>query len=142
MANDAIRHVRRDRHGRGIAGPIFQYNSPRYRSRDKKFEDQFALALADLDALGIETNRITFKSELVPRIQDLVISSGTVPLGRIERGNPNIVVLYQQSIELRSANLNMQMQVIKDVLAELIGRLLGRSPTEIDPTYQGPIQSG
>lgn len=141
MANDAIRHVRRDRHGRGIAGPIYQYNSPRYRSRDKKFEDQFAFALSDLDALGIETSRITFKSEPVPRIQDLVISSGTVPLGRIERGNPNVVVLYQQSIELRSADLATQMQVIKDVLADLVGRLLGKSPIEIDPSYQGPMQS-
>ena len=74
----------------------------------------------------------------MPGVKEVVLSSGSVPLGRIERGNPDVVVLYQRAIELRSAGLTTQFEVIKDVLAELIGRLLGKAPSELDPTYRGP----
>ena len=141
MANDALRRIKRDRHGRGASGPALPHSSPRYRTKDAKFATQVQIAIADLEEYGANLNRITFRTEPVPGAKEVVLSSGAVPLGRIERGNPDVVVLYQRAIELRSANLATQLEVIKDVLAELIGRLMGKAPSELDPNYRGPSYS-
>jgi len=82
--------------------------------------------------------QVTFTVEAVPSKRDVVLSSGTVPLGRIERGNPDVVVVYQRAIELRSSNFGQQRRIIKDVLAELLGLLFGKDPIELDPRYEGP----
>ncbi|NBU32320.1 MAG: hypothetical protein EBS36_04010 [Actinobacteria bacterium] len=143
MANDSRRRIRRDLHGRGVVGPIWPHSVPKRIGPDKKFQAQISAALSDLDeVLGEDLNRITVKVEQVPGIREIVLSSGTVPLGRIERGNPNVVVLYQRAIELRSASRSRQFRIIKDVLAELLGLLLGKPPQQIDPTYEGPALRG
>ena len=138
MANDSLRSVKRNRHGRGLSGPVLPHSTPRYRSADEKFGAQVSLALAQIEEYGTDLSRITIRTEPVPGVREVVLSSGSVPLGRIERGNPDVVVLYQRAIELRSTDLASQFQVIKDVLAELLGRLLRRSPSELDPTFTGP----
>ena len=138
MANDSLRRIKRDRHGRGTSGPALPHSSPRYRTKDAKFAAQVQLALTELEEYGTNLNRITFRTEPVPGAKEVVLSSGSVPLGRIERGNPDVVVLYQRAIELRSPSLATQFEVIKDVLAELVGRLIGKAPSELDPTYHGP----
>ena len=142
MANDSLRRIKRDRHGREILGPVLPHSSPRYRTTNEKFAAQVRLALAEIEEYGTNLSRITFRTEHVPSTRDVVLSSGSVPLGRIERGNPDVVVLYQRAIELRSTGLATQFGVIKDVLAELIGRLLGKTPSELDPNYRGPSFHG
>lgn len=85
--------------------------------------------------LASRMKQVTFQVESVPSKRDVVLSSGTVPMGRIERGNPDVVVLYQRAIELRSFNSGQQNRIVKDVLAELLALLFGKDPAELDPTY-------
>jgi len=146
MAIDLQRHIRRDRHDRGLRGPLFPHNVPKRTSPDEIFQKRVLTAITEIEQqvsqvekkLANRIMQVTFNVEAVPSKRDVVLSAGTVPMGRIERGNPDVVVLYQRAIELRSANFGQQIRIIKDVLAELLGLLLGKDPTEIDATYEGP----
>jgi hypothetical protein len=146
MAIDSHRHIRRDRHDRGLRGPVFPHNVPIRSSPDARFQTQVLTAITEIERqvsplekkLGSRIKQVTFNVEAVPSKRDVVLSAGTVPMGRIERGNPDVVVLYQRAIELRSPNFGQQSRIIKDVLAELLGLLLGKDPVELDPRYEGP----
>jgi len=119
---------------------------PKRTSPDEIFQKRVLTAITEIEQqvsqvekkLANRIMQVTFNVEAVPSKRDVVLSAGTVPMGRIERGNPDVVVLYQRAIELRSANFGQQIRIIKDVLAELLGLLLGKDPTEIDATYEGP----
>jgi len=149
MAIEPQRHIRRDRHDHGLRGPLFPHNTPRFTSPDQRFQAQVFKAITEIDGqvsqveskLASRIKQVTFNVESVPSRRDVVLSDGTVPMGRIERGNPDVVVLYQRAIELRSFNTNQQARIIKDVLAELLGLLFGKDPNELDPTYVGPTLS-
>ena len=146
MAIDSQRHIRRDRHDRGLRGPVFPHNVPIRTSPDARFQAQVLTAITEIEQqvsqlekkVASRMKQVTFTVEAVPSKRDVVLSSGTVPLGRIERGNPDVVVLYQRAIELRSSNFGQQRRIIKDVLAELLGLLFGKDPIELDPMYEGP----
>jgi hypothetical protein len=137
MPNDSRRRIQRDRHDRGLRGPLVPHSLPKHSSPDASFRDLVLRAITELDRnLGDELKHVTFKVEAIPNAQDAVLSGGAVSLGRIERGNPHVVVLYQRAIELRSESRVAQNRIIKDVLAELLGRLLGLTPQEVDYSYQ------
>jgi hypothetical protein len=146
MAIEPQRHIRRDRHERGLRGPLLPHNVPKRTSPDEKFQAQVLMAITQIDQqvsqlekkLASRMKQVTFNVEAVPSKRDVVLSDGTVPMGRIERGNPDVVVLYQRAIELRSFTSGQQKHIVKDVLAELLGLLFGKDPAELDPTYQGP----
>lgn len=58
---------RRDRHGRGIRGPILDLDSPAYRTRAQKFDDILAWELnAFRTYLGSRLNRYDFAVIDVP----------------------------------------------------------------------------
>jgi len=115
-------------------------------SPEARFQTQVLTAITEIERqvsplekkLASRIKQVTFNVEAVPSKRDVVLSAGTVPMGRIERGNPDVVVLYQRAIELRSPNFGQQSRIIKDVLAELLGLLLGKDPVELDPRYEGP----
>lgn len=146
MAIDSRRHIRRDRHDRGLRGPVFPHNVPKRTSPDERFQTQVLMAITEIEQqvsqlekkLVKRMKQVTFTVEAVPSKRDVVLSAGTVPMGRIERGNPDVVVLYQKAIELRSFNDSQRNRIVKDVLAELLGLLFGKDPLELDPTYEGP----
>ena len=141
MAIDSRRHIDRDRHARGLRGPLLPHNAPIHSGPDAKFQARVRASISELDnRLGKPMKKVTFKVEAVPSRRDVVLSSGTVPLGRIERGNPDVVVLYQRAIELRSSTPSQQMRIVKDVLAELLGLLFSMDPRDVDPLYEGPSE--
>lgn len=146
MAIDPRRHIRRDRHDRGLRGPLFPHNVPKRTSPDELFHARVLGVITEIEEnaarldkkLLAKIKKVTFNVEAVPSKRDVVLSSGNVPMGRIERGNPNVVVLYQRAIELRSVTPFEQNRIIKDVVAELLGLLFGKDATELDPSYVGP----
>lgn len=81
---------------------------------------------------------IKFALEEIPSKADLTLSSGHVPLGRIDRGNPTAIVLYQRPIEMRSETKELLARIIRDVLAELVSIVTALRPDDIDPNYEGP----
>lgn len=139
MAIDSRNKIRRDRHERGLIGPLFPHNAPFHESPDEFFSRQMELAIADIERrLNQNLTTITFGLEAVPSERDFVVSDGVIPLGRIERGNPNIIVVYQRPIEMRSTDQLRVIRVLRDVLAELVARMMNLDPTDVDPDYIGP----
>lgn len=139
MTNDSPRSVKRDAHGRGMRGPLLPHNVPFHTTRDGFFARNVQDAVAELDArMGTRVQGISIAFEEIPNLADLTLNTDTVPLGRIVRGYPTTIVLYQRPIEMRSENTDLLARIIRDVLAEFVALHLGIEPSEVDPHYLGP----
>ena len=139
MAIDSRRKIKRDRHERGLHGPLLPHSAPFHENPDQFFVRQMDIALTEYgQRLDDQFKLISFGVESVPSDRDFVLSNGVVPLGRIERCNPNVIVVYQRPIEVRATNKYLVIRVLRDVLAELISRLLNIEPHDVDPDYVGP----
>jgi predicted Zn-dependent protease with MMP-like domain len=128
---------RRDRHQRGLRRPLLPYDAPAYRTRAEVFDDEVRDAAERLEPRwGRAWGRIDFASEDVPPSDPTPWEHG-VPLGRVfpsELGQPTRVVLYRRPIELRRDEGGVR-PLIRDVLAEQVGAVVGRSPEDVDPDY-------
>lgn len=139
MAIDSRHRRKRDRHERGLHGPLLPHAAPFYETPNQFFVRQMDLAISEYEEhLGKQIGMISFGIESVPSERDFVLSGNSAPLGRIERGNPNSIVIYQRAVEMRARDKGQLIRVMRDVLAELIARLLGVDPTDVDPHYIGP----
>lgn len=81
--------------------------------------------------------RLEFGAEDVPPSEPSPWEDG-VPIGRVfpaQSGQPARIVLYRRPIEARSEPQDRE-QLVRDVIAEQVARMLGRSPEEIDPGYE------
>jgi predicted Zn-dependent protease with MMP-like domain len=87
--------------------------------------------------LGDQLKNVEIKLEEIPNLRDLTLSESSVPLGRFERGNPKRVIIYRRPIEARVYSHEELDRKIRDVLAELIGSIIGLRPIDIDPDYAG-----
>jgi hypothetical protein len=131
--------VKRDRHDRGLRGPVLPHSAPSHESTDQFFVREMREAVEDLDArLGTMLTSIKFALEEIPNKRDLAFASGHVPLGRIDQGNPTSIVLYQRPIEMRADSKELLQRVMRDVLAELVSLVTGLRPDDVDPNYEGP----
>ncbi|MEI6109706.1 MAG: metallopeptidase family protein [Actinomycetes bacterium] len=139
MSTQNRKSVKRDRHDRGLRGPALPHTAPSYETSDQFFVREMRDAVEDLDArLGKMLSTIKFALEEIPSKADLTLSSGHVPLGRIDRGNPTAIVLYQRPIEMRSESKELLARILRDVLAELVSMVTALRPEDIDPNYEGP----
>ncbi|WP_084038287.1 metallopeptidase family protein [Demequina sp. NBRC 110053] len=129
--------TRRDRHGRGLRSPLLPYDAPGYRTRSEVFDDELRDAAERLESRwGRAWGRIDFAAEDVPPSDPTPWEHG-VPLGRVfpsELGQPTRVVVYRRPMELRAEPGVMRM-LLRDVLAEQVGAVLGRAPEDVDPEY-------
>lgn len=138
MANPALFKTKRDRHARGLKGPVIPHSMPIYENSTMVFERLLFNATEDFNfRLGNTLSNISISLEEIPNFRDLKLSEQVVPLGRIDRGNPNQVVIYQRPIEMRCQTQFELDRKIRDVMAELIGLLIGLRPIDIDPDYAG-----
>jgi hypothetical protein len=138
MSNDAKLFVWRDRHAQGLRGPLIPHSAPSHETATELFERLLTEAVADLSIrLGSDLINIEISMEEIPNLRDLTLAQDSVPLGRVEKGNPSKVVIYQRPIELRITNKIELDRKIRDVLAELIGLIIGLRPIDVDPNYFG-----
>ena len=138
MAIGFISRPKRDRHSRGIKGPLIPHSVPIYETSADRFERLVVEATEDFQIrLGAKLANIQIGLEEIPNNRDLVLSEISVPLGRAEIGNPSQVILYRRPIETRTFGLEELDRKIRDVLAELIGSIIGLRPIDIDPDYAG-----
>jgi len=122
-----------------MRGPLLPHNVPFHSTRDGFFARNVADAVAELDArLGSRVQGISIAYEEIPNLADLTLNTDVVPLGRIVRGHPTTIVLYQRPIEMRSENTDLMARIIRDVLAEYVAVYLGIEPSDVDPDYLGP----
>ena len=133
-----ISRPKRDRHARGIKGPLIPHSVPIYENAAERFERLVVEATEDFQIrLGAKLANIQIGLEEIPNNRDLVLSEISVPLGRTEIGNPSQIILYRRPIETRTCGLEELDRKIRDVLAELIGSIIGLRPIDIDPDYAG-----
>lgn len=138
---------RRDRHGRGLRGPLAPAGSPLYRSRAERFDDLVLQAVAQLEPRWeTELSGVEFAVEEVPAADVPADEPEPVPLARLDPGSadhgdpahparPARIVLYRQPLIARSDGEEDLSELVLDVVIEQFARLLGVDPQAVDPGY-------
>lgn len=142
---------RRDRHGRGLRGPLAPAGSPLYRSRAERFDDLVLQAVAQLEPRWeSELAQVEFAVEEVPSADTppdgLLPDGDPVPLARLDPelaaartpaqpARPARIVLYRRPLLARADDEDELSELVLDVVIEEFARLLGLDPQVIDPGY-------
>ena len=130
---------RRDRHGRGIRGPLVPAALPLSRSRAERFDALVLDAAERLDQRwGEQLAEVEFAVEDVPPSDPAPWEHGDVPLGRLfarSGGHPARIVVYRRPVETRTGDLRETARLVHDVVVEQVAHLIGVEPGEVDPRY-------
>ncbi|MGW1767423.1 metallopeptidase family protein [Streptomyces sp. NPDC002073] len=131
---------RRDRHGRGMRGPVAPPQVPLSASRAQLFGDLVQDSverlerrfpqLADVDFLVVEVPR--------PGGPDSGWNDEAVPLGGMvaaQEGRPARIVVYRRPVEIRSKTRDDRALLVHEIVVEQVAELLGLSPETVDPRY-------
>lgn len=141
----------RNRHGRGVRGPLLPATLPRHASRSSLFDttvleayapiaERFPQQLAGLD-IAVDTVPRMRLDARAPLVSDEVMTDGPVPLGRVipagvdELGRPTRarIVIFRMPIELRCLDAPSRQHLLRRVLAYLVAQHLNLLPEDVDP---------
>jgi predicted Zn-dependent protease with MMP-like domain len=130
---------RRDRHGRGLRGPLLPRDVPAWRSRAERFDDYVLDAVERLEPRwGRELDGVELAVEDVPPDDPAPWEHGDVPLGRFfpaQGSLPARIVVYRRPVETRAPDSHDLPALVHDVVVEQVAQLLGLAPEQIDPRY-------
>ncbi|MET9085283.1 metallopeptidase family protein [Streptomyces sp. NPDC090075] len=132
---------RRDRHGRGMRGPIAPPQVPLAASRADVFADLVQDSVERLERRWPQLADIDFLVLEVPRLQDRhgeSWSDEAVPLGGIipaREGRRARVVVYRRPVEIRTKGRDERAALVHEVVVEQVAELLGLTPETVDPRY-------
>jgi predicted Zn-dependent protease with MMP-like domain len=133
---------RRNRHGRGLRGPLMLPQLPGARTRHERFEDLVAESAERLAEMwGTRLEAVHFLVELVPSKQALGRAEAAgrgVPLGTTVSAAPRRparVIVYRRPVEELSPGPVELPEVVHDVVVELVAELLAMAPEDVDPGY-------
>ncbi len=128
--------VRRDRHGRGLRGPLAPPSSPATVPRADRFGDLVATAVdrieprwgRHLEAVEIE---VVDAPPAAPASDEVLLAEHRPGPG------PRTVTLivYRRPVELRTPENRARVDLVRDLVAEELGAALGLAPEDLDPTY-------
>ncbi|MGH3861357.1 metallopeptidase family protein [Actinokineospora sp.] len=136
----------RDRHGRGLRGPLFPSTLPAASTRAEKFDALVLDALEPIEARWrTELTKLDVAVDDVPEVPDGtapdgVLADSGVPLARLvaagvdRRGQPTRarIVLYRRPLEARAKDGADLAELIHDVLVEQVANYLNLDPGVID----------
>ncbi|MFF5146317.1 metallopeptidase family protein [Streptomyces sp. NPDC013157] len=132
---------RRDRHGRGMRGPIAPPQVPLAASRADVFADLVQDSVERLERRWPQLADIDFLVLEVPRLQDRHTESWddeAVPLGGVipaRDGRRARVVVYRRPVEIRTKGRDERAALVHEVVVEQVAELLGLTPETVDPRY-------
>ena len=143
------RRVRRDRHGRGLRGPLYPASLPAASSRAEKFDQLVLDALEPVEGRWRDQlTKLDVAVDDVPEVRgtnpDLqaegVLHDGAIPLSRLvpagvdRSGMPTRarIVLYRRPLEARAKDPGELADLVHDVLVEQIAGYLGVEPDVIE----------
>ncbi|MFB7779206.1 metallopeptidase family protein [Streptomyces bauhiniae] len=132
---------RRDRHGRGMRGPIAPPQVPLAASRAEVFADLVRDSVERLERRWQQLAEVEFLVMEVPRLEgtgDAPWDDEGVPLGGIipaRDGRPARVVVYRRPIEIRTKGRDERAELVHEVVVEQVAELLGLTPETVDPRY-------
>ncbi|MFI1830889.1 metallopeptidase family protein [Streptomyces sp. NPDC020412] len=124
---------RRDRHGRGMRGPIAPPQVPLALSRAESFRDLVRDSVERLERRLPQLADVDFLVLDVPGAAE-----ETVPLGDAvpaERGRPARIVIYRRPVEIRTKSRDERALLVHEVVVEQVAELLGLAPESVDPRY-------
>jgi predicted Zn-dependent protease with MMP-like domain len=137
------RAKRRDRHGRGLRGPLAPAQLPVSRTRSERFDDlvhdevRRVTGRWQRELAGVE-----FAVEEVPPVEPWADGADSIPLGRLHTaaaGRPARIVVYRRPVQARGGGDERDLaRLVRDVVVEEVADLLGLSPESVDPTYDSP----
>ncbi|MFD0147619.1 MULTISPECIES: metallopeptidase family protein [unclassified Streptomyces] len=125
---------RRDRHGRGMRGPVAPPQVPLSASRADTFRDLVLDSVERLERRWPQLADVEFLVLDVPP----TVSGESVPLGGsapAAKGGPARVVVYRRPVEIRSKSRDERALLVHEVVVEQVAELLGLSPESVDPRY-------
>lgn len=144
----------RDRHSRGLRGPLFPHAVPRARSPREKFDALVLEAYAPIHhAFAEQLHGLDIAVDTIPRMRlsadmtvlpDEIFADGPVPLGRVipagvdVRGRPTRarIVIFRRPIEQRSRDALERRDLLATVLSALVAVYLNVDPRDIDPRFE------
>ncbi|MEU7424542.1 MULTISPECIES: metallopeptidase family protein [unclassified Streptomyces] len=133
---------RRDRHGRGMRGPIAPPQVPLAASRAEVFADLVQDSVERLERRWPQLAEIDFLVLEVPRLEgpgdQVVWGEETVPLGGTipaHDGRHARVVVYRRPVEIRTKGRDERAALVHEVVVEQVAELLGLTPETVDPRY-------
>lgn len=133
---------RRDRHGRGMRGPVAPPQVPLSASRAEAFTDLVQDSVERLERRWPQLAEIDFLVLDVPPTVDGGAGdeewASTVPLGgtiSASEGRPARVVIYRRPVEIRTKGRDERAALVHEVVVEQVAELLGLSPESVDPRY-------
>ncbi|WP_112470702.1 metallopeptidase family protein [Streptomyces triticisoli] len=131
---------RRDRHGRGMRGPIAPPQVPLAASRAEAFADLVQDSvdrlerrwpqLADIDFLVLEVPRLDRPGQ--PWSDEAVPLGGTIASHDGRRAR---VVVYRRPVEIRTKGRDERAALVHEIVVEQVAELLGLTPETVDPRY-------
>ena len=139
----------RDRHGRGLRGPLYPSSLPAASTRAERFDAVVLEALEPIEARWrSELTKLDVAIDEVPEAEPAeeddaasgVLADGGVPLARLvppgmdRAGNPTSarIVLYRRPLEARAKDSVDLTELVHDVLVEQVANYLGLDPGAID----------
>ncbi|MDT0310233.1 metallopeptidase family protein [Streptomyces sp. DSM 44917] len=131
----------RDRHGRGMRGPLAPPQVPLALSRADTFDSLVNDSAERLRRRLPQLAGVEFEVQEVPWLTggaEAGASPDGVPLGgvvRARRGRPDRVVVYRRPVELRARDREECAQLVHEVCVEQAAELLGLAPESVDPKY-------
>ncbi|MGH4029927.1 metallopeptidase family protein [Actinomycetota bacterium Odt1-20B] len=134
---------RRDRHGRGMRGPVAPPQVPLSASRADAFTDLVQDSVERLERRWPQLAEIDFLVLEVPPLQSADDAAGSlgdevIPLGgtiTASEGRPARVVIYRRPVEIRTKGRDERAALVHEVVVEQVAELLGLSPESVDPRY-------
>ncbi|MFF1694446.1 metallopeptidase family protein [Streptomyces sp. NPDC058257] len=139
---------RRDRHGRGMRGPVAPPQVPLSASRAEVFTDLVQDSVERLERRWPQLSEVDFLVLEVPTLGpgagsgrasgDDDWSDDVVPLGGIVEASderPARVVIYRRPVEIRTKGREERAALVHEVVVEQVAELLGLSPESVDPRY-------
>ncbi|MFI9650816.1 metallopeptidase family protein [Streptomyces sp. NPDC052040] len=131
---------RRDRHGRGMRGPVAPPQVPLAASRAEVFADLVQDSVERLERRWPQLGDIDFLILEVPRLDGpgQAWSDEPVPLGGIvpaADGRRARVVVYRRPVEIRTKGRDERAALVHEVVVEQVAELLGLTPETVDPRY-------
>ncbi|GAA1955748.1 metallopeptidase family protein [Kitasatospora viridis] len=132
---------RRDRHGRGLRGPLAPPQVPISLTRSELFEDYIRESVERLERRWPQLVDVEFEVAEVP--EEAALSGPLpdgVPLGRVVVAQPgqsqkSRITIYRRPVEIRAKAREDRAALVHEILIEQVAELLGLSPDAIDPRY-------
>ena len=130
---------RRDRHGRGLRGPLLPPYLPAWRTRAEHFDEVVVSAASDLARRLPQVADMQFAVEEVPPSDPapwepgVVLGRGFAPEPRA--GLPGRGVVYRRPVVSRTRDISELRALVRHVVVEQVSTMMGRRPEEIDPDF-------